>query len=403
MGFAAADGQMGQIVHTYLDWKLSGDRPWLEALWPRVKKAIEFAWIPGGWDANRDGVLEGVQHNTYDVEFYGPNPQCGIYYLAALRAGEEMARIVGDTAFADTCHNLFTTGSRWIDANLFNGRYYVQHVQPYRNDQIAASLRSNMGADDPEHPEYQVGPGCLVDQLVGQYLANVCGLGDLLDPTHIHTTLKSIDQFNHKRTLYNHDSVQRTFALNDESALVICDYAGQQRPRIPFPYFAEVMTGFEYSTAAHMLYAGMLTEGVECITNIRARYDGERRNPWDEAECGHHYARAMAAWSGLLALSGFRYDAPAQHVTIDPPGHPTNFKCFWSTGTAWGGFHQSPTGTTVTVHHGQLQVTACTLSKPARSLTYQGQPVPIHAGSKNTIVLTSPLVISEGQEFTLVA
>ena len=128
MGFAAADGQMGQIVHAYLDWKLSGDRQWLAALWPRLKKAIEFAWIPGGWDANRDGVLEGVQHNTYDVEFYGPNPQCGIYYLAALRAGEEMARVLGDTDFAQQCHTLFESGSKWIDANLFNGNYYVQHV-----------------------------------------------------------------------------------------------------------------------------------------------------------------------------------------------------------------------------------------------------------------------------------
>ena len=106
-GFAAADGQMGQIVHAYLDWKLSGDRAWLENLWPRIKKAIEFAWIPGGWDANRDGVMEGVQHNTYDVEFYGPNPQCGIYYLAALRACEEMARTLGETDFANECGRLF--------------------------------------------------------------------------------------------------------------------------------------------------------------------------------------------------------------------------------------------------------------------------------------------------------
>jgi uncharacterized protein (DUF608 family) len=81
-GIAAADGQMGQIMHAYLDWKLCGDEAWLKTMWPRVKRGLEFAWIPGGWDANRDGVMEGVQHNTYDVEFYGPNPLCGIYYLA---------------------------------------------------------------------------------------------------------------------------------------------------------------------------------------------------------------------------------------------------------------------------------------------------------------------------------
>ena len=100
----------------------------------------------------------------------------------------------------------------------------------------------------------------------------------------------------------------RTFALNDEGALVICDYGTAPRPRIPFPYFAEVMTGFEYSTAVLMLYSGMIEQGLECIQNIRSRYDGEKRNPWDEAECGHHYARAMASWSGIVALSGFEYD-----------------------------------------------------------------------------------------------
>ena len=68
-GFAAADGQMGQIMHAWLDWKISGDDELLRATWPRAKKALEFAWVPDGWDGNRDGVMEGVQHNTYDVEF----------------------------------------------------------------------------------------------------------------------------------------------------------------------------------------------------------------------------------------------------------------------------------------------------------------------------------------------
>ena len=97
-GFAAADGQMGQIMNAYLDWRLSGDAAWLRELWPRIQRAIEFAWIARRLGRQRRGVLEGVQHNTYDVEFYGPNPLCGIYYLGALRAAEEMARAAGDTS-----------------------------------------------------------------------------------------------------------------------------------------------------------------------------------------------------------------------------------------------------------------------------------------------------------------
>ncbi|HEV3277556.1 MAG TPA: GH116 family glycosyl-hydrolase [Terriglobia bacterium] len=343
-GFAAADGQMGVIIKLYLDWRLSGDLEWLRAQWPGAKRALEFAWITGGWDANRDGVMEGVQHNTYDVEFVGPNPLCGVWYLGALRAGEEMARATGDSAAADEYRRLFRQGSEWIDAHLFNGEFYVQKTGSISADQVAPGLRVGMGAADLEHPTFQLGDGCLVDQLVGQYAARIAGLGLLLDRDHIRACLKSIYKYNYKRSLEDHETVQRTFALNDEAGLVICDYSRGRRPETPFPYFGEVMTGFEYSTAALMLYEGMVAEGLELVENIRRRYDGERRNPWDEAECGYYYARPMASWSAVLALSGFRYDGVAGSVTARPQIHPEKFSCFWSAPRAWGTFSQSISG-----------------------------------------------------------
>ena len=343
-GFAAADGQMGVIIKLYLDWRLSGDLDWLKTQWPGAKRALEFAWIAGGWDANRDGVMEGVQHNTYDVEFVGPNPLCGVWYLGALRAGEEMARAVGDAASADEYRRLFWQGSQWIDANLFNGEYYIQKTGSASADQVAKGLRVGMGAADLEHPTFQLGDGCLVDQLVGQYSANIAGLGPLLDHDHMRTCLKSIYKYNYKRSLANHETVQRTFALNDEAGMVICDYSRGKRPETPFPYFGELMTGFEYSAAVLMLYEGMLAEGVKAIESIRRRYDGERRNPWDEAECGYYYARPMASWSALLALSGFRYDGVKQSVTAKPLIHPDKFSCFWSAPSGWGTFSQSING-----------------------------------------------------------
>ncbi len=408
-GFAAADGQMGQILHACLDWILSGDAGWLAQLWPRVKKALEFAWIPGGWDANQDGVMEGVQHNTYDVEFYGPNPQCGVYYLGALRAAEEMARAVGDVDSAARYRALFERGSRWIDANLFNGEFYIQRPRGFAPDQIAASLRSGMGARDTEHPEFQAGDGCLVDQLVGQYLAEVLGLGPLLDPAHVRRTLASIYQYNYKRALYHHECVERTFALNGESALVICDYGTGARPDVPFPYFAEVMTGFEYSTAAHMIYAGMVREGVECIANIRARYDGVKRNPWDEAECGHHYARAMAAWSALLALSGFRYHAPEAAVIAAPRMDTSRFQCFWSAASAWGEFSLSRGGQTrfeLRVLEGRLACRSCAIpsapgtvsaSLDGRALAHTAR----RAGGLLTAAFDAPVEIVAGSRLAV--
>lgn len=375
-GFAAADGQMGQIVHAYLDWSLSGDTAWLQRMWPRIKKGLEFAWVPGGWDADKDGVMEGVQHNTYDVEFYGPNPMCGIYYLAALRAGEEMGRAVGDRDSAAEYRRLFDSGSRWIDSNLFNGEFYIQKPRGFAKDRIAPYLRSTMGADDTEHPQYQVGEGCLIDQLVGQYLAEVAGLGPLLAQENIRKTLASIYRYNHKRSLADHDTVQRTYALNNEAATVVCDYAKAERPRIPFPYYSEAWTGLEYTFAAHLFYAGLQREGLECIANVRARYDGEKRNPWDEPECGHHYARAMSAWSTVLALSGFRYHGPQGAVRAVPPIARGRFACFWSTGTGWGTFSTGP-GLEISVLHGSLPCQSCELAGPgtAGSATLDGKAV----------------------------
>jgi non-lysosomal glucosylceramidase len=365
-GFAAADGQMGQILHAWLDWKISGDDGLLRSTWPRAQKALEFAWVPGGWDANRDGVMEGVQHNTYDVEFYGPNPLCGIYYLGALRAAEEMARAVGDASAAQSYRELFEKGSRWIDANLFNGEYYIQKVRGFRPDEIAKNLRSNMGSADTENPEYQVGAGCLVDQLLGQYLADAGGLGALVSADHIRTALQSIYRYNLKRSLADHDNVARTYALNDEAAVVICDYAKAERPRIPFPYYPESWTGQEYPLASLMMRWGMVEQGVEIVRNARLRYDGEKRNPWDEAECGHHYARAMSAWSTVLALSGFRYDGASAAAVAAPPSAGVEFQCVWATGTGWGTFslRRQAQGTTfaLKVLAGSLACRSCEFS-----------------------------------------
>ncbi len=397
-GAAAADGQMGQIVKAYFDWQLCGDNDWLRKWWPDIRKALEFAWVPGGWDGDRDGVFEGVQHNTYDVEFYGPNPMCGIYYLAALRAGEEMARAVGDTAAATQYRQLFEQGRIWIDNHLFNGEYYVQQVRGVAREQVAKGLIAGMGAEDPSHPDYQLGDGCLVDQLVGQFAAEFAGLGPLVSPDHIRKTLQAIYRYNYKRSMAQHDNVQRTFALNDEAALVICDYGKGTRPEVPFPYFAEVMTGFEYSAAILMLAYGMQKEGLECIENIRKRYDGERRNPWDESECGPHYARAMAAWTAIPLLTGFRYSGPEKHLSV-VPRIPGAMRSFWSTGTGWGTFTLRPGQLSIAVLFGKLPLQSVE-GRKATSVALAGRALP-HETLPNGIRLLEPVVMAEGQQLTL--
>ena len=380
----AADGQMGVIMKLYREWQLSGDNHLLQDLWPHAKRALTFAWEEGSWDADQDGVMEGVQHNTYDVEFYGPNPMMGAWYLGALRAAEEMALAMDDAEFAHRCRELFERGRSWIDENLFNGEYYIQKIRPLPEGVVPREeLSVGMGAASGQTPDYQVGEGCLVDQLVGQYMAHIVGLGYLLSPENVRTTLLSLYKYNFKQELYDHWNNMRTFALNDEAAMLICSWPKGGRPKIPFPYFSEVMTGFEYQAAVHLIYEGFIEQGLSVIRGIRARYDGKRRNPWDEAECGHHYARAMASWGAVLGLSGYRYSAVTQELSFAPRINPKEFRTFWSTGKAWGSFRQNQTGNLheaeLSVKHGEITLKTLNLGwiieeiKPTKATVQVGE------------------------------
>jgi len=368
---AAADGQMGTIMKMYRDWQLSADNKLLEKLWPRVKPALSFCWIEGGWDADKDGVMEGCQHNTMDVEYYGPNPQMQLWYLGALKAAEKMARFMNDGEFASTCGTLFQRGRVWTDEHLFNGEYYIQDIlPPMKESNVSPYLKAGMGSVNLTEPDYQLASGCLVDQLVGQYMAHICDLGYLVKPENVRTTLKSIMKYNYKESMHDHFNNMRSYALGDESALLMASYP-KDRPKNPFPYFSEVMTGFEYTAAAGMLYEGQTENGLRCIRNIRSRYDGRKRSPFDEAECGHHYARAMASWAAVLALTGFNYSAVQESMTFAAK----EGKFFWSNGYAYGTIDQKRAGdknrVKLTVLKGPLKLREFTLRGFGR-ITFEG-------------------------------
>jgi uncharacterized protein (DUF608 family) len=365
----AADGQMGCIMKLYREWQMSGDDAFLRELWPQAQRALEFAWVH--WDADRDGVMEGEQHNTYDIEFYGPNTMMGTLYLGALRAGELMATAIGDRAAAETYHRIRVNGQQKLE-ELWNGDYYVQKVPPA--DQIRPLEK---GSDESWHAEavqngqvrYQYGQGCLSDQLLGQWFAEVLGLGYSLEPGRIGTTLQSIYCYNFKHHFYDHPNTQRIYALNDEKGLLLCSWPKGNRPALPFVYSDEVWTGIEYQVAAHLIYAGHLEEGLSIVKGARDRYDGARRNPWNEVECGSHYARALASWSVLLALSGYEYSAPERRLTFMPRVNAKRFQCFFAAGSGWGTFIQRSEKASrvarLETHYGKVRVRRLKLRKEA--------------------------------------
>jgi non-lysosomal glucosylceramidase len=316
----AADGSLGKIINLYRDWQLSGDLEFLKKLWPKVKKVLEYTWTT--WDTDKDGLIEGEQHNTYDIEFYGPNSMIGTFYLGALLAGSRMADAVGDAAAARQYREVFEKGRKNFDATLWNGEYYVQ-----KYDQVMEK-------------KYQYGDGCLSDQMLGQWLAMVAGLGRFLPEDRLKTTLRSIYNYNFLTDFRDLSNGQRTYALNDEKGLLLCSWPKGGRPPLPFVYSDEVWTGIEYHVASHLMYENEIEAGLALVKAVRDRYDGRKRNPWDEVECGHHYARAMSSWGILLALSGYSYSGPAASLGFAPKVYPGNFRTFWTTGSGWGNYSQ---------------------------------------------------------------
>jgi uncharacterized protein (DUF608 family) len=351
---AAADGQMGTVMKVYREWQLSGDNEFLKSHWVGVKKALAFAWIPNGWDADMDGVMEGCQHNTMDIEYYGPNPEIEFWYLGALKAAGAMAKFMKDKEFEAKCNKLFKSGSEWTDKNLFNGEFYIHKIQPITDkNKIAAGLISNMGSKDLDNPDFQIGEGCLVDQLVGQNMALITGLGYLAKKENIQKTLESIYKYNYVDHFGDHFNNMRSYVLGDEAGLVVTSYPDpSKRPKVPLSYAFEAWSGLEYTAAAGMIYAGMTEEAMKVMQNVRNRYDGQKRSPFDEEECGHHYARAMAAWSTVLALSEFNYSAVDQKFSIT--SKPGDY--FWSNGYAWGMAKVDERSATISVHHGSLNI-----------------------------------------------
>ncbi len=410
----AADGQMGTVIQVYREWLLSGDDEWLRRIWPRTRRALEFAWKY--WDADRDGIMEGMQHNTYDMEFYGANTMMGSLYLGALRAAEELARHLGETERAAEYRRLFEHGSQQSDATLFNGEYYEQIVNPRAHEPWPENLRQlaeNHGKDDrfTTWPRWQFGTGCLSDQLLGEWYAQMLGLGHLYQHSHVRKALQSIFRYNWKPDLTDHFCSLRIYAVNEEAGLAIATWPRGERPGYAFWFADEVWCGIEYQVASHLIYEGFVEEGLAIVKGVRDRHTGERRNPWDEFECGHHYARSMASYALLTALSGFSYSAPERRIGFAPRVQPDDFATFFGVASGWGSYTQRLTAgqaqVSLTLVHGTLALETITVAAgPGTTITARLGGKRLAARLRNhgtgvAVVLDQPVTIEQGQTLKL--
>lgn len=401
-----SDGHASCILKAYREARNHPDETWLKTYWPRIKKGVEYliardAATSGG---TPDGTLSDDQWNTYDNAIHGVNTFIGSYYLAALRAGEEMAKRMGDTAVAERFYGVFEKGQANLVKLCWNGEYFYQNLPDY----------------DKRAGEY--GPGCLSDQLIGQWWAHQLGLGYVLPKEHVQTALRSILKYNWLTDHTNFRHNWRKFAGGKDKGLLICTWPKGGRPAETVPYVDEVWTGIEYQVAAHMIYEGMVEEGLTIVQGVRARYDGTPRapmprSPWNEIECGGHYARAMSSWSLLLALAGFEYDGLRGILRFVPKTQPENFKSFFSAAEGWGSVKQSRKGNEqrceIKVEQGKMAVRELQVSKLTNQIpkglrvqvngkTVRATMTPIASEPIVRVVLDSNLILPTGSTLTVI-
>ncbi|MBI4662277.1 MAG: hypothetical protein HY735_25945 [Verrucomicrobia bacterium] len=338
---AAADGQLGGIMKAFREWRISGDTEWLRRLWPKIKKSLNYCIET--WDPQHKGVVEEPHHNTYDIEFWGPDGMCTSFYLGALQAAVLMAKALGEDAplYAE----LFLKGTRKTETELFDGEYFIQQIE-WKNLRAKNPLetKSMVGDYSPEAvalfekegPKYQYGRGCLSDGVLGSWLAAVCGVGQVLDRQKVSSHLRAIHTYNLKHDLSDYANPQRpSYACGAEGGLLLCTWPKGGELSLPFVYSNEVWTGIEYHVASHLMMMGSVKQGLEIVQVCRNRYDGRVRNPFDEYECGHWYARAMSSYGLLQGLTGARYDA-VEKILYLQPSIRGDFRSFVSTATGYG-------------------------------------------------------------------
>jgi non-lysosomal glucosylceramidase len=289
----AIDGMLGTVLKTYREVRRGAGADWLGRYLPHARRLMDF--VTSTWDASGSGVLTGDQPVTHDISLQGPNIFVGGLWLAALRAMQEMTMRCGAAAEAAEFGRRFRAASSNYDDLLWNGEYYGQQS---------------------DGQSFDFGDGCLADQLLGQWWAHQLDLGHVLPADHVRTALASIVTFNYRSGFRGFEHGYRVFADADDEGLLICTWPRGGRPAVPIRYADEVWTGVEYQVAAHCLFEGMTSEGLRILTGLRNRYDGSRRNPYNEIECGDHYSRAMSGFSVLDAWTGAWYDAWAGHLRI---------------------------------------------------------------------------------------
>ncbi|MCK5852494.1 hypothetical protein KAH27_05635, partial [bacterium] len=399
----AVDGQCDTVLNAYREHLMSANKNFLKRNWKKIKRTLQYLieqdalGLEGGKDSPNlanignkppkpkpkstnapNGIIEGTQHNTYDLNYQGPNTLIGALYLAALRAGEEMANEMGNKDFAKKCNELFESGKEWTVSNLWNGEYFIQKV------------------DLKKYPNHQYKDGCLSDQLFGQFWAHQVNLGYVYPTNYVKTAMEAVWKYNWAPDIGPYNKKFKPFRWfikkEGQGGLLTCTWPQGDYIASGTSYKNEIWSGIEYQVAAGLIAEGFVTEGLAICYAVHDRYQPGFLNPYNEIECGDHYARAMSSWGVYLALAGFQYDGPNGSVGFDPVITPENFKAAFTFAEGWAVFEQK--------REKGVQVNKIIIAKGNLKIKTLSLGIPENLKSKNVVIKINDKKIKAISKFT---
>lgn len=358
---SAADGQLGGIMKVYRDWRISGDNEWIKDLYPLIVKSMDYCIRT--WDPNEVGAVIEPHHNTYDIEFWGPDGMCTSFYAGALNSIIEIGHYLNEDV--TKYEHLLKKAQDYMETNLWNGEYFFQNIQweglKTPDPTKAQSFQSSYSEEarkilEKEGPKYQYGNGCLSDGIIGCWMSLVCGLDEPIDQSKVTGHLESVYKYNLKHCLADHANPQRPgYAVGNDGGLILCSWPKGGKLSLPFVYSDEVWTGIEYQVASHLIFEGKVKEGLDIVRTVLNRYDGIKRNPFNQYECGSWYARALSSYSLIQALTGVRYDAVTKTLHIESKVGK-NFRSFLSTASGYATVGLKNGKPFIEVKNGEIEV-----------------------------------------------
>ncbi|MFR9503492.1 MAG: GH116 family glycosyl hydrolase [Rikenellaceae bacterium] len=379
----ASDAQSGYVLKAYREHLMSENNSFLDSIWERVKMAIGYQIFKDGAEIGLrpNGILE-CEQTFWDPMWYGPNPYNATLYLAALRAAEEMAKVQGELALAERYHSLYMQGREYMSTAMWNGEYYVHlypmgmighqgmyngSKTPIELDKQAESYIKSFNACDPT---YFVSTACDANQLFGQNWAFQLGLGNILPEQQCATAIGSVYKYNFTpdiSTVYDFKkSASRTLAAPGEAAMINGSWPKDAPTAMENTHDkSDIWSGLEYDAACNMISCGDIREAFVVLKAIDDRYDGTKRNPWNEIEGSNHYSRAMQSWNVLRNLSGYTYNGPEGKISFSPKLTPEEYQAFFTVAKGWGNYAQEisdeKVSYTLKLAYGSLRLTEISL------------------------------------------